>query len=369
MNSLVASNLTHHPGRTAVSIIGVAVGVVLVVLTVGLVRGTLRDRGNRDASIGAEIMLSLRGQRGISPTSLPLAMPVTSAVAVREVPGVAIVTPAGQDMELVGEGGLGLRQIDGIEFESYAAMTKLRIIEGQPLPASGDVAIVDVKYKLDHKVKIGDKLTGFDRPLTIIGVYEPEIGSRVKVPLATMQEARNAQGNCSMLFVKCQNPDEPEEVARRIEQRFPEYYRIILTRDLPDLFATGFSGFNVFLNIVAGLAAVISMLVILLTMYTTVTERTRQIGILKSLGASKLFIAGVIEKEALLISALGVFGGLAFALLVRAGLVYGLGMKVELELNYILYSTLAGLASGLIGALYPALRAASQDPVEALSYE
>ena len=146
-------------------------------------------------------------------------------------------------------------------------------------------------------------------------------------------------------------------------------YVVILTRDLPDLFATGFSGFNVFLNLVAGLAAVISMLVILLTMYTTATERTRQIGILKSLGASKLFIAGVIEKEALLISALGVLGGLAFALLARVALVYGLGLKIELEPNYILYATLAGLASGLIGALYPALRAASQDPVEALGYE
>ncbi len=368
MNSLVASNLTHHPGRTATSIIGVAVGVVLVILTVGLVHGALRDRGQRDASIGAELMVSLRGQHAISPTALPLALPVAAAAAVRAVPGVEIVSPAGQDMELKGEGGLGLRQIDGIEFESYAAMSKLHIIEGQPLPSSGDVAIVDSKYIKDHKAKLGDKLTGFDRQLTIIGVYEPEIGSRIKVPLATMQEARAAEGNCSMLFVKCQHPDEQEEVARRIEQRSTDYV-VILTRDLPDLFATGFAGFNVFLNLVAGLAAVISMLVILLTMYTTVTERTRQIGILKSLGASKLFIAAVIEKEALLISALGVLGGLAFALLARVGLVHGLGLKIELEWNYIIYSALAGMASGLIGSLYPALRAASQDPVEALSYE
>jgi putative ABC transport system permease protein len=346
----------------------VAVGVVLVVLTVGLVRGTLRERGQRDASIGAEIMLGLKGQRGISPTSLPLALPVTAAASVREVPGVAIVSPVGQELELKGESGLGLRQIDGIEFDSYAAMSKLRMVEGQPLPSSGDVAIVDVKYALDHKTKLGDTISGLDRQLTIIGIYEPEVGPRIKVPLAMMQAARSAEGLCSMLFVKCQNPDEQEEVARRLEQRFPDFF-VILTRDLPDLFATGFSGFNVFLNLVAGLAAVISMLVILLTMYTTVTERTRQIGILKSLGASKLFIAGVIEKEALLISGLGVLGGLLLALLARYLMVHGLGMKIELELSYILYSVLAGLASGLLGSLYPALRAASQDPVQALSYE
>ena len=68
MNNLVASNLTHHPGRTAASVVGVAVGVVLVVLTVGLVRGALRDRGQRDANIGVEIMLRQGGQ-GISLTS------------------------------------------------------------------------------------------------------------------------------------------------------------------------------------------------------------------------------------------------------------------------------------------------------------
>jgi putative ABC transport system permease protein len=160
MNSLVASNLTHHPGRTAVSIIGVAVGVVLVVLTVGLVHGMLRDRGQRDASIGAEIMLCLRGQGGISPTSLPLALPVTRAAAVREVPGVTIVTPVGQDMELKGEGALGLRQVDGIEFESYAAMSKLRLVAGRPLPSSGEVAIVDVRYVAEHQTNSATRSPG-----------------------------------------------------------------------------------------------------------------------------------------------------------------------------------------------------------------
>jgi putative ABC transport system permease protein len=368
MNSLVAANLTHHPGRTAASIIGVAVGVVLVVLTVGLVRGMLRERGQRDANIGAEIMLSLLGQGGISATSLPLSLPVMALEAVRAVPGVATVAPVGQQLEMKGETGLGLRQMDGIEFASYTAVSKLRIVEGQALPASGDVAIVDASYAASHKTRLGDSLSGLDRKFTIIGIYEPEAGARIKIPLATMQEARSAEGKCSMILVKCQNPEEQEEVARRLLERFPDY-RVILTRDLPELFATGFSAFNSFLNLVAGLAAVISMLVILLTMYTTVSERTRQIGILKSLGASKLWIAGVIEKEALTISALGVAGGLIVALLARALLVRQMGMSIELEPGYILYSTLAGLASGLIGALYPALRAASQDPVEALSYE
>ncbi len=368
MNGLVAANLTHHPGRTAASIIGVATGIILVVLTVGLVRGMLRERGKRDANIGAQIMLSQLGQQSISPTSLPVILPVRAMAEIRQVPGVAAVTAVAQHMELKGDGVMGIRQMEGIEFDSYASMSRIRLVEGEPLPASGDVAIVDVKYAAEHHTRVGDKLELFDRQFTIIGIYEPAVGSRIKIPLATLQEELGASGKCSVVFVKCQNPEEQEVVARRLLERFPDL-RVLLVQDLPELFATGFGGFNVFLKIVAGLAAVISVLVILLTMYSAVAERTRQIGILKSLGASKLFIAAVIEKEALTISVLGVLGGLIVAQLARIVLIKVMGLTIELELDYIFYSSVAGLASGLLGAIYPAWRAASLDPVDALRYE
>lgn len=367
MYSLVASNLSHHPGRTAASVIGVSVGVVLVVLTVGLVRGALRERGQRDANIGVEIMVSGQGQ-GISFASADLSIPVSMAEELRQIAGVAFATPVGQNLELKGDSGLGIRQIDGIDFPSFITASKLRIIDGQALPDKGDFAIVDFKYAANRKLKIGDKVDGLDRAFTIVGIYEPEVGPRVKVPLSTMQEALGVSGKCSMIYVKCQNPTEQEQIARRIVERFPES-RILFTQNLPELYATGYTGFNVFLNIVAGLAAIISLLVILLTMYTTVTERTRQIGILKSLGASKAFVAGVFVREALLISLIGVVCGLLFSVAARVLLVKFLGWKIQFEMEYVVFASLGGIASGIVGAIYPALRAASQDPVEALSYE
>src|SRR6266545_4148845 len=163
------------------------------------------------------------------------------------------------------------------------------------------------------------------------------IGARMMIPLQTMQEALGAAGMCSMFLVKCERPEEQEEVARRLVERLPDS-RIIFTRDLPVLFAHGFAAFNVFLEAVAALAMTISLLIILLTTYTTVTERTRQIGILK-------------------------------ALIARPALAAWAGLNIEIEAGYTLCATLGGLASGLIGAIYPALRAAGQDAVEALSYE
>jgi putative ABC transport system permease protein len=368
MNNLVISNVTHHPGRTAASVIGVAVGVILVVLTVGLVRGMLRDRGQRDANIGAEIMLGERGQNSLSPTSKSATLPLSLVEEIRPIPGVAAVTGVAQNMELKGDSGLGIRQVDGVDFASYTTVSTIRMVQGEGLPPSGDVAIVDESEGAKKNRQIGDFIESLDRKFKIIGIYAPEAGGRIKIPLTTMQEALNAPDKCSMILVKCQTPDAQDAVAKRLDEAFPGKFQILFTRDLPELFATGFSGFNVFLNLVAALAAFISILVILLTMYTSVTERTRQIGILKALGASKAAIAWVFEKEALLISGLGVALGLALAFVVRALLV-GRGLKIEMEPSYIVAAILAGLLSGLIGALYPALRAASQDPVDALSYE
>jgi putative ABC transport system permease protein len=342
--------------------------MILVVLTVGLVRGTLRDRGQRDANLAIEIMLSQNSQGGISPTTMSVSLPLALLECARATPGVRAVTPVAQRLEFGGGNALGLSQIDGVDFEDFQSATGVRVVEGQGLPPRGDVVIVDVKYAAARKTKLGDKIGFMDREFAIVGIYEPETGARMMIPLQTMQEALGAPGLCSMFLVKCENPEEQEEVARRLVERMPDS-RIIFTRDLPILFANGFAAFNVFLDTVVAVALAISLLIILLTTYTTVTERTRQIGILKALGASKRFIALVFIKESMMVSAMGVAGGLFIALLARLALTSWAGLRIEIEIGYTLCAALGGLASGLMGAIYPALRAASQDAVDALNYE
>ncbi len=169
-------------------------------------------------------------------------------------------------------------------------------------------------------------------------------------------------------MVACTDPAKQDDVAARIRERFPDD-QIIFTRDLPEIYASGIPALNVFIKVVVGVAAAISMLVILLAMYTTVTERTRQIGILKSLGMSRSAIAWVIEQEAIIVSLLGVSVGVLLTLIARFAVMRVTSLTVEVEPRWIAVALAVGIVGGSLGALYPALRAARQDAVDALSYE
>ena len=131
----------------------------------------------------------------------------------------------------------------------------------------------------------------------------------------------------------------------------------------------GVPALNVFLNVVVGIAGAISALIILLTMYTTVTERTRQIGVLKSLGMSKAGIAWTIVQEALLIS----LGGILFGLIGTFVLTYVLNnwttLTVQIDPRVVVSIVVVGIISTIVGALYPGIKAARLDAVEALNYD
>ena len=365
MDNLVLSNILHRPARTAVSVLGTGVGVLLIIFTVGLAHGMLHEHGKRDANINAEIMVRASGTIGLGGTEA-FVLPVAHAQEIARIEGVRAAVPIGQALDK-SDGGFGMRFIDGISFDEYSALTGIRIKEGSKL-TSGDQAIVDPVWIKERHARIGLTVQIRERPFTVIGIYEPPGGARIKIPLSTMQEQLGSPDHCSAIFVGCVDPTKQDEVAARIKEKFPDD-QLIFTRDLPELYASGVPALNVFLKVVVGVAAAISMLVILLAMYTTVTERTRQIGVLKALGMSKPKIAWVIEQEAIIVSLVGVIAGVLLTLGTRFLIMRATSLTIEIEPSWIAVAFLVGLLGGTIGALYPAVRAARQDAVDALSYE
>jgi putative ABC transport system permease protein len=374
MDSLVLSNMSHRPARTIVSVFGIGIGVLLIIFTVGLAHGVLRERGRRESNIGAEIMVRASGTFSMS-GSQPFALPVARAGELAKVAGVSAAVPIGQNL-VSSDSGFGSRLVDGIPFDEYAALTNLTIKEGTGFtpctesspPDCKDQAIVDTVWQNDRKASVGSTVQLYDRPFRIVGIYEPPGGGRIKIPLSTMQEQLAGEDHCTAVLVACESPAEQDNVAARIRQQFPAD-QIIFTRDLPELYASSVPALNIFIKVVVAIASAISMLVILLAMYTTVTERTKQIGILKSLGMSNGTIAWVVEKEAILVSLLGVITGILLTLVMRFAVMRTTSLVVEIEPRWIIVSLAVGLVGGTIGALYPALRAARQDAVEALGYE
>ena len=365
MDSLIVSNIRQRPTRTLVSVVGVALGVVLVIVNTSLVRGMLNDRMRRERGIGAEIQFSRRGSSVLSASSV-LSLDVRYTDRLRQIKGIKAVSPVGRYAQR-GRSGLGIEQIDGIDFDSYAAISGLHIIEGRVFQSPDEVIIDDFKATED-KLSVGSEIQVFGHLKKIAGIYAPASGPRIKMSLAALQDAQSAPGKCTFIMIKCENPDEQLAVQQRIDAELPGNI-VLLTSDVATGFGRAFPGLDGFIRSVLTLSIIVSTLVILLAMYTTITERTREIGILKSLGASKGYIISVIEREALAISFIGVVIGVLAARAISWGIERWTTLQLEFDWKWMFIAALVGLAAGALGALYPAIRAAKQDPVKALSYE
>lgn len=355
-----------RPTRMIASVIGIAIGVLLILFTVGLSNGTMRERAHREANVGAELIFRASGALGFS-GSESFRLPVSLAEDLRKVEGVKKVVPIGQISVSAKDSNVGSRLIDGINFDEYAEMAGIKIVEGRSLRSEGDEAIIDTSFQMQKKLKIGDTMQIWERPFTIVGTYEPAAGARVKVPLATMQEQLGGENKCTSFLISINEGFTLEQVAENISEKFPNS-QLIPTKDLEELYLNSIPQLNVFLDVIVTIAGVISMLVILLTMYTTVTERTRQIGILKSLGMSKSEIALIITQEALLISFIGVLVGICSTYLLKFILTKTTTLEIEISSWLMLLTLIVAVLGAIVGALYPALKAANLDPVEALSY-
>lgn len=365
MESLVANNIRQRPLRALVSVAGVALGVCLVMLFTGLTRGMSLELQRRSSNLRAEIIFTRPG--GLDLTNSTANLSTKYVDELLKVDGVAAAVPSIRYL-FQGTGGFGFEQVEGVDWEPYAQMNGQRIIEGRA-PAANDEVIIDETKAASGKFKVGGTISLFGtQPYRIVGVYTPEAEARVKMSLAALQDALEAPGKCSYILVKARDGVDPLALAQRIDTALPGN-KIQLTRDIMANAEKQIPYLRVFLRALVVLAAVVSALVVMLAMYTTITERTREIGMLKALGASRGYIVSVIEQEAFLISVIGLVVGFAVSFVAGVLIHRVYGLIFEYSWQWGLTAALIGVGGGVLGALYPATRAANLDPVSALSYE
>jgi putative ABC transport system permease protein len=366
MLELVLANLKVRPFRTLISIVGVALGVILVILFTGLARGMTNDMARRASNWKAEIVFTRPG--AMEMTSANASVSTAYAKKLEEIEGVRSAVPVYRYITPNSKGRWGIQQLDGIDWAPFAAMNDMQIVDGRA-PAADDEIILDERQLREEKVKIGDELELFGgKKYKIVGVFAPPSGSRIKMTLSAMQTALENPNKCTYILVKTKDGANPDEVAARINQVLPGN-KINLTRDLIIDAQERVPALNTFLKVLVGLGAFVSTIFVLLSMYTTITERRKEIGILKSLGASKSFIIRVIEGEAFLIGVLGVLLGFIVSFAASYGINKGFELQFEFSKGWILTAIAIAVGGSLFGALYPAWKASGIDPVEVMVNE
>jgi putative ABC transport system permease protein len=229
--------------------------------------------------------------------------------------------------------------------------------------------VIDETKARNQNLSVGGTLKPFgNAEYRVVGIYSPESGARVKMTLAAMQDALEAKDKCSHILVKVVEPGSEVEVAKRIDSQLPGN-KIQFSREWFASFEKSIPYLPVFLRLLVALAAVVSGLVVMLAMYTTITERTREIGILKAMGASRSYIVTIIEKEAVIISLIGLLVGFGVSVVTGYLIHRVYGLFFEFTWGWALTAAAIGLGGGALGALYPALRASNLDAVTALAYE
>ncbi|MGC2238477.1 MAG: ABC transporter permease [Pyrinomonadaceae bacterium] len=366
MLELVLANLKVRPFRTLISVIGVALGVVLVVLFTGLAKGMTEDMARRASNWKAEIVFTRPG--AMEMTSSNASVSTVYAERLLKIEGVQSTVPVIRYVTPSAKGRFGIQQLDGVDWQPFAGMNEMQIVDGRA-PQANDEIIMDERQMRDDKVKVGDSIELFGgKHYKVVGVFAPPSGSRIKMSLAAMQDALEVGNKCSFILVKLKDGANAQEVAAQINQTLPGN-KVNLTSDLIIDAQERVPALNLFLKVLVGLGAFVSTIFVLLSMYTTITERRKEIGILKSLGASKGFIIKVIEGEAFMIGVFGVLLGFIVSFVASAAIGKIFELQFQFSRNWILTAILIAVGGSLFGALYPAWRASAIDPVEVMVNE
>ena len=365
VNKLIIANVLHRPIRTVVSVLAVAIEVAMVMLVVGLCHGLVNDSARRVEGVGADILVRPPGSSfmmgmGEAP------MPIKIGDRLAELPRVLAVAPTIIHVNSVGS----LSLIYGIDQASFDRVSGGFVYHaGGPFQGPYDILVDDIYAHANHS-KVGQTINLLNQDFRIAGIVEHGKGARMFIPLATLQDMLGAQNKATTFFVKCTDPAYTEQTADAIRTLLPTYTIMPIKEYMALMTSNNLPGLNYFITVMIGLAVGIGFLVIFLSMYTTITERTREIGILKSLGASKTYIISVILREATLLTVVGILSGYIGSMIMRKILI-GIfpTMSVQLTWDWRLYAAGLALLGSMVGAFYPALRAASLDPVDALAYE
>jgi putative ABC transport system permease protein len=374
MNKLILGNLVHRPLRSIISAVAVAIEVVMILSVVAIFFGMLNGSRAQQSGTGMD-MIVRPGAANALLSSGSASADVRIADVLRKLPHVQVVSPVNIKLTL----GSSVENIYGIDYASYDALRPFVFVSGGPFQGPYDIIIDDLQAAGGKGTKVGDKMKALNHEFTVSGIAEHGKGARKFIPLDTMDTLDGNPGKAATFFLRTDDattPDGKQAVQDNVRREIlatdglQDWNVQTIQEFLSELTPEHLPGFKIALDVIISIATVIGFLVIFQSMYTAVMERTREIGILKSMGAGRFAIVSVVLRETMLLAVVGIGLGVGFTYMLRNALHHRFPtMSFELTPQWVLNAILIALAGALLGALYPALKAARKDPIDALSYE
>jgi putative ABC transport system permease protein len=344
-----------------VSAVAIGVQVTMVLTLVGLSRGMVEDAQQRARGVGADVVIRPKGS---SVFSFSGTFPDGTLATVRQEPGIAVAT--GTFVYPIG----GLNSVTGINLAEFNSMSGgFHYVEGGPFTGADDIVIDQVFASENHK-HAGDRIELMNRMWRVAGVVEPGMMSRAFLELTHLQDLAANNGRLSCIWVKLADPARTAAAIADLKASLPGFEIYSIQDFISQLTENNVPMLRKFTGVVIGIGTLVGFLIVFLSMYTAVLERTREIGILKALGGSPWFILDTLLRETVLLALVGSVLGIGMAygarLLIRALVPMMITVIVP---DWWPIATAISVVGALCGALYPGLRAARHDVVEALAYE
>jgi putative ABC transport system permease protein len=396
-------SLSSNKMRSTLTILGIVIGVAAVIAMVSIGRGAEGVITGSIEGIGTNLIFVFRGGSEEVRNPKPITMSDAEAIADRlQAPSVEAVAPMLQDTARVSAGGeTTTTELAGIT-PSYGPVRNSRVSEGEYITEEhmlGRASVVllgtEVAERLFQRKEglVGETVRIEGQPFRVIGVLESKGGSgfsseddRVMIPLTTAQARlihRIPRDRVDLIMVQAVSADAVaqanQEVADILRARHrtrigEDDFTLLSQQDFLDVAQVVTSVLTIFLGGIAGISLLVGGIGIMNIMLVSVTERTREIGLRKALGARRIDILVQFLTESSLLSLAGgiigiVLGWLISFIVGQFAASRGTPINPSIGLDIILLATLFSTAVGLFFGLYPANRAAGLEPVEALRYE
>ncbi|MBT9332189.1 ABC transporter permease [Paracidobacterium acidisoli] len=367
MNKLILGNILHRPLRTAISVIAVAIEVAMILSIVAIMIGQVSGASSQTGGIGADMIVRPPNASFISSVG-GAPVPAKIAEVLRKLSHVAVAAPVITNLSTAG----AVQTIWGIDYESYNALKPFVFVSGTPFQGQGDVIVDDLFARSGKGHHIGEVIQVLNHPFRICGIVEHGKGGRLFLPIHALGTLLGTPDNASLFYIRSDNLKNQEAIRQEIlstaglgqyeVQTMQEWMSLMTPEHLP--------GFNIALDVIISIAFIVGFLVIFQSMYTAVLERTREIGILKSMGASKAYVVNVVLREAAVVAIVGIILGIGVTQLIHLGMSYKFPtLPFIIGPAWFLRCIVIALIGSVLGALYPAWKASSKDPVDALAYE